>query len=451
MIRKLITNLFPAVAVLLLFASCGNDDDYLAPDTGQPDGPQKIRFEIRHASATAGSSGSAFQTRVSTDADGNCAWTDGDKVGVYIVKGNAGLQTSGNWVDNLEMTYSNNTWTYTMPSDREYYPMGEALHFYAYYPYQGSVDPLNMVFSVEVDQSLKASLEKSDLSMATKTNVFNNANPVQLEFSHTLAMVELSVTSGGDGAKMTDLVTVTLEGCTPEVTLNLATGQASSMGGATQGIKMYRMEQSGDANYQTRYTYRALVPAQDVTAGIELFKFAQGVRSLSHQPTTQVSLVAEQLKPYKITLNSIPDPDHMYAVCDIYPHKGLPMGVIYEISNGGKSGKIVSLNESYRSWGALLVNIANNRSDAGKWLATVRLLGITGTEQKLSGTIQFASEPSGDMTLVSDLSTALVSFNTDKKTPLQLDGVMTDAPDPASFTATIKDWERGSTEPGTAN
>ena len=89
-------------------------------------------------------------------------------------------------------------------------------------------------------------------------------------------------------------------------------------------------------------------------------------------------------------------------------------------------------------------------TDAGKWTATVCLLGVTGSEQKLSGTIKFADGTPGDMPLESDLTAVLSNFNADKKTPLQLGGVVAESPDPAGFTATIKDWTKVSGS-GTAN
>lgn len=76
----------------------------------------------------------------------------------------------------------------------------------------------------------------------------------------------------------------------------------------------------------------------------------------------------------------------------------------------------------------------------GKWTATVRLLGIAGSGQKLTGTITFTDGSPGDTPLESDLSSALTGFNTDKKTPLTLGGQVVETPTAAGFTATITGW-----------
>ena len=82
-------------------------------------------------------------------------------------------------------------------------------------------------------------------------------------------------------------------------------------------------------------------------------------------------------------------------------------------------------------------------SDAGKWTATVRLLGITGNTQTLTATLTYADGNPADTGLESDLSAALVDFNTDKTVPLTLGGTIAETPDEADFTAIIEDWKPG--------
>lgn len=86
------------------------------------------------------------------------------------------------------------------------------------------------------------------------------------------------------------------------------------------------------------------------------------------------------------------------------------------------------------------VALAFTKGADGKWTATVRLLGVTGTQQKLSGTITFTGDAPGNMPLESDLSTSLVKFNDEKTNPMILGGTVAETPDPADFTATINDW-----------
>lgn len=77
----------------------------------------------------------------------------------------------------------------------------------------------------------------------------------------------------------------------------------------------------------------------------------------------------------------------------------------------------------------------------GTWQVTVRLLGITGMQQKLTGKITFTDGSPGDMTLDSDLSSSLTAFNTDKKTPLALKGDMEETTSEAGFSGTINKWQ----------
>ena len=78
--------------------------------------------------------------------------------------------------------------------------------------------------------------------------------------------------------------------------------------------------------------------------------------------------------------------------------------------------------------------------DAGKWTATVRLLGITGNTQTLTATLTYADGNPQPTDLESDLTAALVDFNADKTVPLTLSGTIAETPTEAGVAATITDW-----------
>ena len=79
--------------------------------------------------------------------------------------------------------------------------------------------------------------------------------------------------------------------------------------------------------------------------------------------------------------------------------------------------------------------------DAGKWKATVRLLGVTGTEQMLTGEIRYVDGNPTPTTLTSDLTEALKEFNTGKGEPLTLGGTLVETPEEAELsTFEITDW-----------
>ena len=81
--------------------------------------------------------------------------------------------------------------------------------------------------------------------------------------------------------------------------------------------------------------------------------------------------------------------------------------------------------------------------NAGKWAATVRLLGTAGARQELNAQLYFTDGSPAAVTLKSDLTTALAAFNADKRTPLMLGGSVVETPTGSGFGATITDWMPG--------
>ena len=81
--------------------------------------------------------------------------------------------------------------------------------------------------------------------------------------------------------------------------------------------------------------------------------------------------------------------------------------------------------------------------NAGKWSATVRLLGTAGARQELNAQLYFIDGGPAEVTLKSDLTTALAAFNADKRTPLTLGGSVVETPTGSGFGATITDWMAG--------
>lgn len=90
-------------------------------------------------------------------------------------------------------------------------------------------------------------------------------------------------------------------------------------------------------------------------------------------------------------------------------------------------------------------------ADAGKWSATVRLVGVAGTAQRLTAEIRFSGNSPQPIPLTADMSAALATFNADKPTPLTLGGTAAETPTGAGFTATITDWTPVYGGPVTAN
>lgn len=355
MIRKLVYALAPVATALLLLASCHNEEMPAVSLPAKTDSPQKIHFELTYATPAVSQDMGTPATRISTSTDGSYtnSWEEGDKVGVYIVKGEAGLQNTGNWVDNMKMTYSNGNWSYTLPSGKEYYPVDEALSFYAYYPYDDAFTPTSQHLTLPTDQSGQTDITDMYLFTARTTGVQDSSEPVRLEFSSALTMIELTLKSEGDGGRLTDRIVPTLEECKTDLTLNLETGMTEAVGDVSP-ITLRRMEQPDDTDYRTNYTYHALVPAQTLTAGKE-FRFTNkdvpDSRDLIYTLPDAVMLKPGLVKPFEITLKLALDPAHEYKVGDIYPHDGWPMGVVYEVDDEGQHGKIVYYEYTNTFWG----------------------------------------------------------------------------------------------------
>ena len=72
----------------------------------------------------------------------------------------------------------------------------------------------------------------------------------------------------------------------------------------------------------------------------------------------------------------------------------------------------------------------------------VRLLGITGSQQRLTGTVSFEGGSPADIALDSDLSAVIALFNEDKITPLSLQGNMKETPTEIGFGTSVTDWMR---------
>lgn len=81
--------------------------------------------------------------------------------------------------------------------------------------------------------------------------------------------------------------------------------------------------------------------------------------------------------------------------------------------------------------------------DAGKWMATVRLLGIAGDAQRLTATLTYTDGNPQPTSLNSDLTAALDGFNDGKTSPLILGGTIAETPGEAGSpvkSQTGKQW-----------
>jgi len=281
--RQQFIHLLFALPIVLL-VGCSNDE---LTDSGliTPGSDSNIRFEI----------GFAPQTRVTTDATFTSTWEHGDAIGIFAVPHGDALATSDNYVHNVRLTYkettvgdpTTGTWGLDAGVELLWPKNGGLLDFYAYYPYSDnnaapeSLDPTAMDFSVMADQSAntdgKSNYNLSELLIVKADNSgsgYGKGSTVALSFVHAMAMVqvEFDLTE----CYVSPATTVQLMGCATDARLNLNHAGTSAATTTTTStatlIRMYRVEQSGDSNYQSSFKYRALVPAQDVAVATILFQ-----------------------------------------------------------------------------------------------------------------------------------------------------------------------------------
>ena len=115
-----------------------------------------------------------------------------------------------------------------------------------------------------------------------------------------------------------------------------------------------------------------------------------------------------------------------------------------EGSLGGAAGTLDFATGTYGAPSNVALHFTKITSgaDAGKWTATVRLLGIIGERQTLTATLTYSDGNPADTSLESDLTAALADFNADKTVPLTLGGTMAETPTEAGMEAAITNWEK---------
>ncbi|MCD7969414.1 MAG: fimbrillin family protein [Alistipes sp.] len=267
-----------AVLVMGAFAVASCSKDGLVPDTpggGTTVPGGEIIFDI----------GFAPLTRVATGTDFTSNWEEGDAIGIFACASGTTLAQGGNYIHNVKLTYSGGSWKLDDGVELWHLPSGGKLDFYAYHPYDAAAtDPTAIAFNVAADQNAATTValpgggsaerpnyNLSDLLTARSDNGgsgWGKGQTVSLQFSHALAMVEVSLDNESGGIDP-NVISVKLQNVKPGATLNLGgtTGPQVELAAADNeptAIKMYRVEQEGTPEYRTTFTFRALVPAQEL-------------------------------------------------------------------------------------------------------------------------------------------------------------------------------------------
>lgn len=239
-----------SLAALSCLVSCTSGDDEIIPSPAPDPDPAPVTIPINISMNG--------WTRV-TDTD----YESGDKVGIYVVNyqgSSAGaLQSSGNHVDNMCFTYTDN---WTPESDIYWQNETTKADFYCYYPYGTPSDITAHPFSVKTDQSQQADYKASEFLWGKASGVSPTANAVPIITNRSMSNMLIYVAPGkGFTEETLAAATKSVRICNVKssATVDLRTGVATATGSATEIIP-----------YNEGTYYRALLVPQTVADGSNL-------------------------------------------------------------------------------------------------------------------------------------------------------------------------------------
>lgn len=260
-----------------------------------------------------------ISTQLNTTRVTDSAFELDDKVGIYVVNQANGvsgtLVTSGNYVDNMCFTYSNNKWT----PDTEIYWADKTTKadFYCYYPYANPTSVTAHTFTTKTDQSTLANYKASELIWGKAVGMAPTEDVVPITVNHSLSNAVV-VVNPGTGFTAETLATADIEvkiaNVKPNASINLATGEVTASGAASS-VTMYK---DSDLNY------RALIVPQTVA---ESSLVVITINGITYTLTKGFTFKANTRHTFTVTVNKL--------------NSGINIGigdwVIDETDNGGSA------------------------------------------------------------------------------------------------------------------
>lgn len=262
------------LAGMMIFAAC-NQDVNTALDV-QAD--RAITFNFSVAS-----------TRTAMADDYTTNFVDEDEVGVFATK-----DASAEAVyTNFAYRYDGTNWNAVnealgVPVDNS------ALDFYAYYPYNSTVNTLQFDFIVQADQSAENGLNKSDLLLSCNKEVPAGANQVTLNFRHALALVEITLKD----FEGTEVQSVELR-AVGEAAVDFSAEFPSVIAKSDVGATFIKMAKGKNADGND--VYRAIVPEQTLNTGKTLFRVITDKSVYQSAIAADVVLKANGIQPFTIS------------------------------------------------------------------------------------------------------------------------------------------------------
>ena len=231
-------------------------------------------------------------SRTNTPDEGYATtFVEGDEVGIFVYNGETPVVKNAH---------------YKLNADGKWVAQGEAItaeegvsySYYAYYPYNAeATDATSVSLTVAGDQT--TGYTGSDALMAKSESVAAGTTTVPLQYSHAFALVQ--VTLKGDLAAKD--ATVTLQNVYPTAALNLITGTAGEASGVTGTIAMKACSTNGET---APYNYRAIVPAQTITANNGILTTFSNGKNYKFTYSVDVPYESGKLRQFDVTLGENP-------------------------------------------------------------------------------------------------------------------------------------------------
>ena len=206
-------------------------------------------------------------TIASSEDSVECAWTEGDAVGVYAYD----AESDELVFRNKKLTFDGGSWS----GDKLCWEK-ESLKFYAYYPFdENNTDPTAISVNVKEDQSGENDYRLSDFLVARNEEGVKTGKEVELEFRHEFAMIQVEVPKSKYW-NIDEKLEVGLCGVGILAEINLLEGSDASASIAETrssigNVKMHLAEVPGEE--RNNYIYRAVIPVQTLNGGSALFSY----------------------------------------------------------------------------------------------------------------------------------------------------------------------------------
>lgn len=292
--KKNIKYFMMAAVALLSMSACNNEMDEQQINTvkGEP-----VKFQMT-------------TTRTSTGTDYTTTFVKGDAVGIFAFERNANGSDGNPAVTNAKYVLSadGTTWEPANPDNAAYADPNIAFNYYAYYPYQeGASTPQSINMAVKLDQSTDvANYNTSDVLTAQNRSAEANSTTVPLNFKHAFALVQVNLE--GDASDKDAIVTIL--NVFPEAALDLQYADGAKAAGEAKGVqsavKMYSLPEINQIENADRFAFRAIVPAQNVSANTVLLEIQSKGKTYRFTYSEEVKYVAGASRIINVTLGNPP-------------------------------------------------------------------------------------------------------------------------------------------------